>query len=50
MLRAKQRFVCKNCGKVFYEYMPDCINGKAAAMILHPLCKKCRKHSPVGKL
>lgn len=42
MLMAKQRFICEKCGKVFYEYVPDCITPEVAVLILHPKCRKCR--------
>ena len=50
MLRAKQRFVCEKCEKVFYEYMPDCIGADTAMLLLHPQCRKCRKKTPLGKV
>jgi hypothetical protein len=49
MLRSKQRFVCKKCGRVFYEYLPDCIGADTAMFILHPLCKRCRTKGGLRK-
>ncbi len=42
MFRYKQRFVCEKCGRVFYEYVPDCIMPETAVFLLHPKCRKCR--------
>jgi hypothetical protein len=50
MLRCKQRFVCERCGRVFYEYVPDCITPAAAMLLLHPRCSRCRIATKSGKI
>lgn len=42
MFRYKERFVCERCGRVFYEYINDCIMPETAELLLHPKCRKCR--------
>lgn len=49
MLRYKQRFICEKCGRVFYEYIPDCIKPETALLLLHPKCRRCRQLRKVIK-
>lgn len=43
-IRSQREFVCKSCGKRFYEIMGDAIKPEEAKIIENPHCKKCRKN------
>ena len=49
MLRYKKKFVCEKCGRVFYEYIGDCIMPETAELLAHPKCRKCRLISKLTK-
>ena len=49
MLRYKKKFVCEKCGRVFYEYIGDCIMPETAELLTHPKCRKCRLISKLTK-
>ena len=49
MFRYKERFICEKCGRMFCEFVPDCIMPQTAELLRHPKCRWCRIKGLIGK-